>query len=89
MPRDAVSRTANVGTVGINGLNTRFYNTLNPLYYTLCIALEMMMNTLIDKSNLLYFKGKDFVPIPNRPIDTVRKPINSYKKLIYKYIYIN
>ena len=31
MPRDAVSRTANVGTVGINGLK-RIYNIVNQVF---------------------------------------------------------
>ena len=58
MPRDAVSRTANVGTVGINGLNGLINSRLIQFNVNMIYHLFMINNIMINFVFIISHSGK-------------------------------
>ena len=55
MPRDTVSRTAHVGTVGKNGLNKRLTDKMIPPGFVFCALLEFTFVNFLWRRRLLSF----------------------------------
>ena len=79
MPRDAVSRTANVGTVGTNGLMTGHFG-IRGFGSRCCVARQPASNLMTQhQTEKTLFSLQSCVPLETSPDITEHYPIEVFK----------